>query len=75
MKRGIVVEPMVVDDQSGPGPPFLAVTENQGQGPLSPHHVKASPPRGYIFGAYGLNVNENNYSLDIGYISAIIALV
>ena len=36
----------IVDDQSGPGPPFFPITKNEGQGPLSPHHVKASTPRG-----------------------------
>ena len=40
----------IVDDQSGPGPPFFAITKNEGQGPLSPHHVKASTPRGGISG-------------------------
>ena len=36
----------VVDDQSGPGSPFFAKTKNEGQGPLSPHLVKASTSRG-----------------------------
>ena len=38
----------IVDDQSGPRPPFLAITKNEGQGPLSSHHVKASTPRGLM---------------------------
>ena len=47
MKRVIIVEQNgIVDDQSGPGPPFFAITKNEGQGPLSPHHVKESTPRG-----------------------------
>lgn len=36
----------IVDDQSGPGLLFFAITKNNGQGPLSPHHVKASTLRG-----------------------------
>ena len=36
----------IVDDQSGPGVPFFVITKNEGQGPLSPHHVKAPTPRG-----------------------------
>ena len=45
-KRDSSIIQKIVDDQSRPGPPFLEITKNEGQGPLSPHHVKASTPRG-----------------------------
>ena len=38
----------IVDDQSRSGPLFFAKTKNEGQDPLSPHHVKAFTSRGII---------------------------